>query len=68
MKNAAFIICYEGGSCLPCHDFINKSLLFTGSTPEIDAGCLDAFVPHQVSQECDVVVLFKKVLGITVPE
>ena len=68
MKNAAFIIQYEGGSCLPRHDFIHERLLLTGSAPEIDAGCLDAFVPHQVSQERDVIILLKKVFGIAMPE
>ena len=53
---------------LPSDDFIYYCLLLAGGAAEIDTGGLDALVAHKVSEQWDVVELFKEVLGVAVPE
>ena len=59
------IVCLTG---LPFHHLINYLLLFCGGSAEVDAGCFDAFVPHEVCQERNIVVLIKEIFGISMPK
>ena len=53
---------------LPCYNFIYKSLLFTGSSTEINAGRFNAFMPHQIGKQSNIIILFKKILCISMAE
>ena len=53
---------------LPSYNFVYKSLLFTGGATQIYTGGFDAFMPHKVSKQSNIIVLFKKILCIAVAE
>lgn len=65
-KSAAFIM--RAAVLLPCYNFIYKSLLFAGSSTEINAGRFNAFMPHQIGKQSNIIILFKKILCITMAE
>lgn len=58
----------ESGYPLPSDNFIDKGLLLAGSSAEIDTGCFDAFMSHEVGKQSNVIVLFKKILGVAMTE
>jgi len=43
-------------------------VLFSGGHAQVDAGGLDAFMAHKVSQQGDVIVFCQEILRETVPE
>lgn len=43
------------GFLLPVYDLINDGSLFGRSFAEINAGGFDTFMPHKVSEECDII-------------
>ena len=53
---------------LPPYNLIHNLLLFAGSASEINPRGLNAFMPHQVCKQRDVVVFLKEVLGKTMSE
>ena len=53
---------------LPVDYFVNNGLLFGGGTAKIDARCLDAFVTHEVCEQCQIVKAVEEVLGEAMAE
>ena len=53
---------------LPSYDFIHQFLLFTGSAAEIYTGRFNTFVPHQIGEQSNIIIFFKKVLCVAMPE
>ena len=45
------------GFFLPVYDLINDGSLLGRGFAEINACCFNAFVPHKVSEECDVIAV-----------
>ena len=43
------------GFVLPVYDLINNGSLFSRGFTEVNAGGFNAFVPHKVGEECDVI-------------
>ena len=54
--------------CLPVNDFVNYGLLFRCGFSQIDSGGFNAFMPHEVSEESDVVEAFQETFCKTMPE
>ena len=55
------------GFFLPVYDLIDGSLLGRGFA-EINAGGFNTFMPHKVSEECDVVAALQETLCEAVTE
>ena len=53
---------------LPCHDFINYLSLLGSGAAEIDTCGFNAFVPHEVGKQGDVIELVEEVLGKAMAE
>ena len=53
---------------LPIDDFVNYGLLFGSGTAEIDARGLDAFMPHEVCEQSEIIEAVEKVLGEAMTE
>lgn len=49
---------------LPCCNLIYKCLLFAGGSVKIYTGSLDAFMPHKISKQSNIIIFFKKILSI----
>ena len=56
------------GFLLPIYDLINDSPLLGRSFAEINAGGFNTFMPHKVSEECDVVAALQEALCEAVTE
>lgn len=50
------------GFFLPVYDLINDGLLLGRCFAEINAGGFNAFMPHKVGEECDVVATLQEAL------
>ena len=50
------------GFLLPVYDLINDGSLLSRGFAEINAGSFDTFMPHKVSEECDVVAALQEAL------
>lgn len=53
---------------LPVYNFIHDCPLFGCCATQIDARGLDAFVPHQVGKQCNIIEAVKKILCKTMPK
>ena len=50
------------GFVLPVYDLINDGSLLGRGFAEINAGGFNAFVPHKVGEECDVIAALQEAL------
>ena len=50
------------GFLLPVYDLIHNSSLFGRGFAEVYAGRFNAFMPHKVGEECDVIAALQKAL------
>lgn len=49
---------------LSCCNLIYKCLLFAGGSVKIYTGSLDAFIPHKISKQSNIIIFFEKILNI----
>ena len=56
------------GFLLPVYNLINDSSLLGGGFAEVDAGGFNTFMPHKVSEECDVVAALQEALCKAMPK
>ena len=56
------------GFFLPVYDLINDGSLLGRSFAEINAGGFNAFVPHKVGKECNVIASLQEALCEAVTE
>ena len=56
------------GFLLPVYYIIDDSSLLGRGFAEINAGCFNTFVPHKISEECDVVAALQEALCKAVTE
>ena len=53
---------------LPGYHFVNNLLLLNAASSQIDTCRFDAFMPHKVCKQGNVVELLQEILGITMAE
>lgn len=53
---------------LPINNFVNYLLLLCRCSPKIDSGRLNTLMPHQVGEQCNIIISLQKVLGVSMSE